>query len=34
MGREGRLRVERFFTKEIVVRETLDIYGDALGRKL
>jgi glycosyltransferase involved in cell wall biosynthesis len=34
MGREGRLRVERFFTKEIIVRETLDIYGDALGRKL
>jgi glycosyltransferase involved in cell wall biosynthesis len=34
MGREGRLRVERFFTKEIIVRETLDIYGHALGRKL
>jgi glycosyltransferase involved in cell wall biosynthesis len=34
MGREGRIRVERFFTKEIIVRETLDIYGNALGRKL
>jgi glycosyltransferase involved in cell wall biosynthesis len=34
MGREGRLRVERFFTKELIVRQTLDLYGDALGRKL
>ena len=34
MGREGRLRVERIFTKEIIVRQTLDMYGAALGRKL
>jgi len=34
MGREGRLRVERLFTKEIIVRQTLDMYGAALGRKL
>jgi glycosyltransferase involved in cell wall biosynthesis len=34
MGREGRSRVERFFTKELIVRQTLDLYGEALGRKL
>ena len=34
MGREGRLRVERMFTKEIIVRQTLDMYGAALGRQL
>src|SRR5207302_1120521 len=34
MGRGGRLRVERMFTKEIIVRQTLDMYGAALGRKL
>jgi glycosyltransferase involved in cell wall biosynthesis len=34
MGREGRLRVEQSFTKEIIVRQTLDMYSVALGRKL
>ena len=32
MGREGRLRAERCFRKELIVEQTLGIYGHLLGR--
>ncbi|MDB5410637.1 MAG: glycosyltransferase family 1 protein [Rhodospirillales bacterium] len=31
MGEEGRRRVERFFAKELIVRQTLDLYKAALA---